>query len=209
MNGYIWRVTTLATFASAYRQLRPAEKAFVDAYVADTERTAARANERISNALYRAIPAHVVEASRGMLEKPLILAAITERINELSAQSELTVHRVIKELMAVAFCSVGDYMQVGEDGQPWFDLTKCTPEQLSAIQSIEIEDSPRTGARKFKFKLHDKLAGIDKLARYMGLLDADNPHWRAEQARPVGPTALSADTTLDAAADAYSAMING
>lgn len=202
-------MTTLATFASAYRQLRPAEKAFVDAYVGDIERDANRANERISNALHRPIPPHIVAQSRGMLDKPLVLAAITERVTDIAAQSELTVHRVIKELMAVAFCSVGDYMQVGEDGMPWFDLTKCTPEQLSAIQSIEIEETPRTGARKFKFKLHDKLSGIDKLARYMGLLDADNPHWRAEQARPVNGGMLPDHATLEQAGDAYSAMING
>lgn len=202
-------MTTLATFASAYRQLRPSEKAFVDGYVADIEREAARANERISNALYRAIPPHVVAASRGMLEKPLVLAAITERINEIASQSELTVHRVVKELMAIAFCSVGDYMQIGEDGQPWFDLTKCTPEQLSAIQSIEIEETPRTGTRKFKFKLHDKLAGIDKLARYMGLLEADNPHYRASTARPIDAASLPDTVTTDQAGDAYSAMING
>lgn len=202
-------MTTLATFASAYRQLRPSEKAFVDGYVATVEREAMRTNERISNALYRPIPADVVAASRGMLEMPLVLAAITERINDIAAQSELTVQRVVKELMAIAFCSVGDYMQVGEDGQPWFDLTKATPEQLSAIQSIEIEEVPRTGARKFKFKLHDKLSGIDKLARYMGMLDADNPFYRASQARPADIAALPATTTMDQAGDAYSAMING
>lgn len=202
-------MSTLISFASAYRQLRPSEKAFVDAYVADAEREAARNHERISLALYRAIPAHVIEASRGMLEKPLVVAAISERITDLAAQAELTVHRMVKEMMGIAFSSIGDYMQVGEDGMPWFDLTKATPEQLAAIQSIEIEETPRTGSRKFKFKLHDKLGGMKMLADYMGLLKADNPHWNAEQARSVAPAALAADTTTDGAADLYSQMING
>ena len=39
------------TFASAYRQLRPVERAFVDAVVADMEQHAHRANERVSLAL--------------------------------------------------------------------------------------------------------------------------------------------------------------
>jgi hypothetical protein len=72
------------SFASAYRQLRPVEKAFVDGYVSDVERESARRGERISNALYRAIPDDVVAASRGMLDKPLVRAAITERINTLA-----------------------------------------------------------------------------------------------------------------------------
>jgi hypothetical protein len=199
---------TLISFASAYRQLRPSEKVFVDAYVADIEREANRRNERISLALHRAIPANVIEASRGLLERPLVVAAISERITDLAAQSELTVHRMIKELMAVGFSSVGDYMNVGEDGMPWFDLTRCTPEQLSAIQSIEIEENPRTGSRKFKFKLHDKLGGMKMLADYMGLLSPDNQHWKADTARTVEQTAIPASLTTEQAGDRYSAMIN-
>jgi len=196
--------------ASAYRQLAPVEKAFVDGYVQSVEREYAGRNERISNALYRAIPTDVVEASRGLLDKPLVRAAISERINDLAAASELTVHRVIKELMGVAFASIGDYMQIGEDGHPNFDLARCTPEQLAAISSIEVDETfGRHGpSKKFKFKLHDKLAAIDKLARYMGLLEAENPFWRQENVRPQ-LVALPAHANDDQAADAYARFLNG
>lgn len=203
------------SFASAYRQLRPTEKAFVDSYVADVEREANRKAERISLALHRAIPADVIEAARGMLDRPMVRAAITERINDLAAASELTVHRVIKEWMGIGFSSIGDYMQVGEDGQPWFDLARCTPEQLAAIKSIKIEESgggdlSRPSRRKFEFVLHDKLGALAKLSEYMGLLERDNPHWNAEQARPISErAALPHGMTADGAADAYAQMING
>lgn len=205
----------MSTFASAYRQLRPAEKAYVDAYVERVERDAQRANERISLALHRAIPDSVIEASRGMLDRPMVRAAIAERINDIAAAQELTPHRVIKEWMAIAFSSIGDYMEVGEDGTPWFDLTKCTPEQLSAIKSIEVEEAGGDGGlsrpkrRKFKFQLHDKIAGLEALAKYMGLMQPDNPHWRQESARPIGPSAIPADATAEQAGDRYAAMING
>lgn len=209
-------MTTLS-FASAYRQLSPAEKAFVDAYVADIERQAQRANERISLALYRVISADVVEASRGLVERPLVRAAITERINDIAAASELTPHRVIKEWMGIAFSSLGDYLDdFGEDGLPggpYFNLNKCTPEQLAAIKSFEIEETggglQRPSRRKVKITLHDKIAGLDALAKYMGLLQPDNPFWRGETARPVGPGALPAATSADGAADAYARLING
>lgn len=199
------------SFASAYRQLRPSEKAFVDSYVQSIEREAERANERISNALFRPIPGDVVEASRGMLDKPLVRAAITERINTLATETELTISRVVKELMGISFSSIGNYMEIGEDGYPHFDFTRCTPEQLAAVQSVEFEETPgRNGmTRKFKFKLHDKLGAIDKLGKYMGMLDADNPHWRASNARPIGPAALPDGVTQDAAAEAYARLING
>jgi hypothetical protein len=198
------------SFASAYRQLRPVEKAFVDGYVTDVERDSARRGERISNALYRAIPAEIVEASRGMLDKPLVRAAITERINTLAADSELTVHRVVKELMGMSFSSIEHYMRVGEDGMPYFDLSIATPEQLAAIQSVEFEEvMGRSGPqRKIKLKLHDKLAAIDKLAKFMGMFEAENPHWRTMNERPA-PVALPAHVNDDAAADAYARMING
>lgn len=183
----------------------------MDSYVQDCEREANRVGERISLTLHRAIPAAVIAASDGMLERPMVLAAIAERIAQIAADSELTAPRVIKELMAIAFSSVGDYMTIGEDGSPYFDFSRCTPEQLSAIASIEIdEQAGRYGpTRKFKFKLHDKLSGIDKLARYMGLLDPDNPHWRADQPRNVTPAALPGSIGVDGAADRYAAMING
>lgn len=214
--AYMGTMNALAaplSFASAYRQITQAEKAFVDAYVADLERNAQRNNERISLALYRAIPPDVVIASRGMLDKPLVRAAIVERINDLAAASELTPHRVVKEWMNVGFSSIGDYMQIGEDGQPYFDLTRCTPEQLAAVQSIEIEESGNgldKGKRKFKFKLHDKLSALEKLGRYMGMLEPDNPHWRNDQARPVNDTAgLPSNASIDDAANRYAALING
>jgi hypothetical protein len=205
-------MTALAplSFTSAYRQLRPAEKLFVDNYVGSVETEAERRNERISNALYRPIAAEAVEASRGMLDKPLVRAAVAERINEIAAASELTVQRVIKELSAMAFSSMGNYMTVGEDGFPYFDLGKCTPEQLSAIAHVKTEVSASgRGAAKFEIKLHDKNASLDRLMRYMGLLDPENPFWRAESAKPVNAAALPGSVTDEAAADVYARMING
>lgn len=205
-------LTTIG-FASAYKQLRAAERVYVDAFVSDVEQQAVRNNERISLALHRAIPASVIEASHGMLEIPLVKAAIAERINELASASELTVHRVVKELMAISFSSIGHYQEIGEDGMPYYDLSRCTPEQLSAIKAIEFEQTGGDGLsrptkRKLKITLHDKLSAIDTLGRYMGMLERDNPFWRDDQPRAVGQT-LPADVTPDRAADMYSQMING
>jgi hypothetical protein len=176
---------TVIMFTSAYRQLRPLEKQYVDGYVAHIEREAARNNERISLALYRPVTSDVIEASRGLLEKPMVVAAISERIS---------------------FANVIDYMDVGEDGFMHFNFEKCTPEQLAAVKSFEIEETMR--GRKVKVTMHDKMAGLNALGRYMGMLEPDNPHWRAETARPVKVPKLPGSTTDEAAADAYSRLIN-
>lgn len=198
-------------FASAYRQLSPAERSFVDSAVQELERAAHRAGERVSMVLNKPLPVQVVERSRGMLERPMVTAAITERINELSAAQDLTIQRMVKEMMAVAFSSMGDYMTITAEG-PSFDLTRCTPEQLSAIKSIEVEESGhglgRAHKRKLKVTLHDKLGGMKMLGQYMGMLEPDNPHWRADAAKVATP-ALPAGATAQEAGDAYAAMIDG
>lgn len=196
-------IMNAVSFVSAYRQLQPAERAFVDAYVTRIEREAAQNGERISNVLHRPVPASVVQASGGMLQRPLVVAAISERINDLASAAELSAMRILKEWSALAFSSVGDYMEIGQDGQPYFNFEACTPEQLSAIQSIEIEEG-RAG-RKFKFKLHDKTTALTALSKWAGLLDPDNPVYRQYNARP----AANSNVTIDNAADAYSKMING
>lgn len=198
-------------FVSAYRQLMPVERAFVDSVVIEFERAAHRAGERIILYLHRPIPSEIVERARGMLDRPMVRAAITERINEISAAQDLTVQRMVREMMAVAFSSMGHYMEIDADGTPCFDLTKCTPEQLAAIKSIDVEESgdglSRPLKRKFKIQLHDKLAGMKMLGQFMGMLEPDNPHWRADVARN-GPPALPAGATPEQAGDAYAAMID-
>jgi hypothetical protein len=201
-------LTQPLAFASAYRQLQPSERAYVDAYVAAIEAQAVKNHERISNALHTPVSQDVIDASGGMMQRALVRAAITERITEIAAASELTQTKVIRAIMPLAFSSMADYMEIAGDGQPYFDFARCNPDQLAAIQSIEIEEDMR-GKRKFKFKLHDKLKAIDMLMSYMGLKDADNPHWRSDSAKPVNAAAIPVSASDDAAAEIYSRMING
>lgn len=201
-------------FVSAYRQLSPTEKSFVDAFVADLEHKAAMNGERLLEMLRRPVSAPDARTAE-LLCRQLVQAAIAERVREIADSMALSAHRILKETAAIAFSSIGNYMEVGQDGVPLFNLSQCTPEQLSAIQSIEIVDNYQTGKRTFKFKMHDKIAGLQMFMRHAGLLDADNPHWRAEQARSVNPAVAGEPLGLPAAAndaeaaDAYSRMING
>lgn len=194
--------------ASAYRQLRGAEKAYVDAFVSYCEKEAARTNDRISNFLYRPIQQSWIDASNGLIEKPLIKAAISERINELAAASELTVARIIKELTSIAFASHADYMEIGEDGFPRYDLTRCTPEQLAALKTVKFKESMSRGV-ELEYALHDKMAALKMLSEFTGMMNPDNPHWRATQARPVHAEVLPASTTAGDAANAYGRLLNG
>lgn len=201
------KVAPLAVFASAYRQLNPAERAFVDAAIVEIENAANRANERISLALNRPIPAHIVERSKGMLDKPLVCAAITERITAVAAEQELTAARLIKELMAISTANVNNFIEYDEDDIPRFNLTSCTPEQMAAIKSLEIESNgdalSRASKTKIKLTFHEKLPAIKMLGEYIGLWSGDNPHYRAEQVKAADRSALPDTATAEQAADAY------
>lgn len=196
---YLTHMSSLA-FASAYRSLRPGERAYVDGYVAEQEARAIKRNERISLALNRQLTASEIQASNGMLDKPMVRAAIVERINQLAADQELSPQRVIKELMCMAFSSIADYGEIGQDGELWLQMDKCTPEQMRAVKKIKIDENGR-GGRKTELELYPKLEPLMALAKYMGLQE-DNPHWRAESAKPV-QAVLPAGVGVDAAADAY------
>lgn len=190
---------------SAYKQLTPSERVFVDGYVTRLERDADKRGDRISNALYRPIPNSVVEASRGLLEKPMVKAAITERVNELATGAELSIQKVIKELSSIAFSNLSAYFKINEWGIPEYDFTGCTPEQMAALRSWEHTEDVKTG-RRVKIVTHDKLKALEMLAKYMGLVDIENPHFETSQRRPVQITVNSTDAD---AADAYAKMIGG
>lgn len=195
------------TFISAYRQLAPHEKSFVDSYVEQIERQSERANERISNALYRPIPAEIVANSGGMLTKPMVLAAITERINAIAQASELTPARIIKEYMHLAFSSIGDYFEIDENGFTEFSLDSLTPGQLAAIKKIKIDQT--LAGRKYEIELHSKLDALNVLAKYAGIVEPDNPHWRQENARPVNPAHIDHDASVSDVQNAYAQLIEG
>lgn len=203
-------ITPQVVFASAYRQLKHEERAFVDAVVSELEHAAHRSGDRVSLALNKPLPSEIVERSNGFLERPMVTAAITERINEIAAKQELTVHRMVREMMAVSFSNLGDYMSHDEYGNPVFDLTKCTPEQLAAIKTVDIEEVGDGISvplkRKVKLTLHDKLGGMKMLGQYMGILEPDNPHWNADIARTKARS-VSKEATTREAADEYAKMI--
>ena len=197
---------TQVMFQSAYRQLTPTQRAFVDNTVAHIEQAAHRANERIDMALYRPIPSEIVERSNGLLENRLVQAAITERINEIASEQELTAARWVKQARALAFSNISDFMRPEGDDLV-FDFSLPTPEQWSAVKSIEIEggsDDPFTRKKnKIKLTFWDKPSAMKMLGQYMGLLEPDNPHWKADIARVQGAAPLPAGATAEDAGDAY------
>ena len=103
------------------------------------------------------------------------VAARIDELKEAAAERALvSVDDVVKELMKVGFANMADYM-TGSDGNIFTDLQDLTRDQASVLSEVTVETG-REGrgddtvqVRKVKFKLHDKLAALDKIARYLGM----------------------------------------
>lgn len=201
---------TQISFESAYRQLMPTEKQFVDAYVDALEKAAERAKEGIRTALQRPVPAEVIEASGGLLDRPMVRAAIVELVEDIASASELNVRRVLKHVNAIAFSSIADYWTLKQDGSPQFDFTKASPAQLLALKSVDYEEDLKHGRRKIKVTLHDKNAALFKYMEMFGLTEPDNPHIRVYAQRPGSPAAPShgsQDRTNAGMAETYQRLL--
>lgn len=196
-------------FRPAYGQIDQLERKFVDGYVKDVEGIANKTGQRLLAVLQQPFPYDLDARGVAMLSRPMVRAAIAERVRELSELSDISIPRTLKENAAIAYSNIDNYINIDEFGNPEIDLTGCTPEQMSAVKSFEIEDKPR-GGRKVKFVLHDKLAALGNLMRYQGLLSETNPHWmQQEQSVKPKAVALPANIDDDAAAQLYAREIGG
>lgn len=202
-------------FVASYDLLQPSERTFVDDFIAAVEREAAKRFERLTSTLERvsqSIDASTLdERTRDLFAKPMIRAAIFERVNQLASQRDITPERVIQEIAALALANMEDYLDVGEDGLPTVDLADLSRVQMAAIQSIEVEDSfsPTKGeVRKIKFKLHDKIAPLQALMKHMGM-DKENAIAAAYAALPRDLVQLPANATQEALAEDYARFIDG
>lgn len=184
--------------ASAYRQLRPTEKHFVDRFTEELQARSDRDQIRLSVLLQEPVDMD----KEGMLSRSTVLAAITERVTELAANAELSVDRIVREYGVIAFSNIMDVVELDGYGNPQFNLGAATPEQQRAIKKIDYEQTA-TGAVRLKIEMHDKLSALRTLADYTGMTEPDNPHWRARNASPV----IDSHATVQDAADAYARML--
>ena len=109
------------------------------------------------------------------LTKPHIAAEIARQQAERSQRLEVDADRVVQELAKVAFSNMADYMSVGVHGDPVLDWSVLTRNQAAALREVTVETytdghgEEALGVKRVKFRLADKIAALDKLARHLGV----------------------------------------
>jgi hypothetical protein len=155
-----------------------------------------------------------------MMTRRDVQYAITDRLQENARNNDLTQQRWAKEVMAIAFSNIDHYINRTRN-PPVYDFTRCTPEQMAAIESIKIKKGGKTYELSFdqaqdmaidnpagevEIKLHSKLVALKMLGEYAGFIATDNPLMRADrnQAAPVRTS-----DTVETAGERYAAMLEG
>lgn len=184
---YPMDATTVEPELDAYMALKPAQKAFVDAYISTLGQSARAAGKAISDVL-RNSPIDPGERGKWMMRDAMVKRAIAQRARELSQKFEVDANSLLKEIANIAFANMGNYVHIDEDGLPYFDFSSVTHAQMGVIKSLTVEELPedmteraerlaRPGGfdmkpklrKKVKLELHDKNNAHEKLMRFMQL----------------------------------------
>lgn len=201
-------------FSSAYTQLTATERAFVDAIVAEMQAVADRAERPLSTYLregFEAPPQIAARDSRQLLTRERVRAATWERLTDIAREEDLSEPRWFRELRSIAFSNIGHYIQEDADGRPYFDLSRCPPEQLAAIKSLKIKQGKgddmlgMPAKLEIEIQLYDKMAALKMMGEYGGYLTTDNPQMRADRQAP--PPRVTQTDSVETAGERYAAML--
>ena len=127
-------------------------------------------------------------------EKACELAAnvkITERIGQLTEELRLrntiTVEKVLAELSKIGFADIKQYLEYKtaktvvdydkETGDPVIDYKQIVDVvDSSEVDGSVIQEISISKDGMFKFKLHDKMAALEKMGKYLGMFTEKIEH---------------------------------
>ena len=157
-------------------KLTARQQAFVREYLVDLNATKAAIRAGYSKRTAR-------QQTARLMATPGIVAAIAESQAERFERLELTADMVLREISAIGFSNMLDYIVVGQNGEARVDLSRLTREQAAAIGEITVEEfTERTGededgrsifenVKRTKFKLANKLGALVDLGKHLKLFN--------------------------------------
>ena len=162
----------IETPTKAYDLLDQNERDAVDNYVKHVQNEQKRKGQRIIHALKQFIPTEFVRRSQGALSKPLVRAALAEKIQELADEEDASPERVVREFISIALSNVADVVISSHFGEVRLKNMEDIPREVSAaIKSIKTIPTPH-GIRT-EVIMHEKQPALNKIAEMMGIVAAD------------------------------------
>lgn len=144
----------------AARRFTPRQAEFVRQYLVDLNATQAAIR-----AGYSVKTAYSIGA--GLLQNPLVSAAIAEAQARRERRTEITQDRVVAELAKIAFGNIRDVMEWGPDGVTVRSSEELTDGQAAGV--AEVSKSTTRDGGSLKLKRHDKVKALELLGRHLGM----------------------------------------
>lgn len=147
------------------------EAAFVREYMRDGNGT----RSVIAAGYKYSVGAAHVHAYR-LLRKRSVWTAVKKRELHLREKAEISLQDLVMMLAPMATANLADITKIGENGEPFFDLSELTREQFAGIQELTVEDflegrgENAREVRRIRVRLADRIAATRTLAEILGIL---------------------------------------
>jgi phage terminase small subunit len=132
-----------------------------------------------------------------LLRNPKIRKHLEKYWNKAAETTSITSADIIAELKKIGFAQITDYVSFNGVGVSMKDSAELPPEKVGAISEVSSSDT-KYGVN-VRFKLHDKIAALEKIARLMGLITDKIDH--TTDGKPINLTLSDAD--IQARVDKY------
>ncbi len=135
------------------------QKTFADEYLIDLNAT------RAYKVAYPRVKNDEVARANGsrLLTNANVAAYIEKRMKDRQERTEITQDMVVRELAAIAFASLTDYVNVKGGAVKIEDTSSLTEYQVKALAGI------KQGKNGIEVKLNDKLKAAELLGRHLGM----------------------------------------
>lgn len=187
----------------AFARLGPAEKAFVESFVADVEIYSVRSGQTLQEAARARALMISDQRSLDLLKIALVQVAIEDRLRGLADSFEMAEFKTIKSLTNIAHSTMKNFVRVDSLGDPHLDFSNATADDWDAVQSYKETETPNKIVREIK--LHSKMDAIKVKMQYHGLLDGEK--WRDLKNRASADARFKSDESLENVQDAYARFI--
>jgi len=148
------------------------QKLFVKEYLVDLNATQAAIRAGYSKKT-------AMQQGQRLLTLPDIQMAVQREMRKREKRTEITADRVLQELAKIGFSDIKDFLEF-KTAQTVVDHNATGEPIIDYKQVIDIKDSDEVDGTlinevsiskdgTFKFKLHDKMAALEKMGKHLGM----------------------------------------
>lgn len=144
----------------AEKELTDKQRRFVEEYLVDLNATQAAIRAGYSKKTAE-VQAHQ------LLKKTLVSKAIHQAMEARSERTAITADMVLVELGRIGFSNMSHYAHWNDNGVSLLDSNDLTEDAARCV--AEVSQTVTEAGGSIKFKLHDKVGALDKIARHLGM----------------------------------------